>query len=217
MNPNQPPLHVQGPAPKKGGAGKGCLIAAGGTLGLLVLLGACGALIGSAGGSPGAPQKKPSTTSTAASRATKAETKQPKPSPTITNGIGHEYRDGKFAFTVTKVKKGVERVGDEYLGKSAQGQYVFVYLQIANIGKKSQTFFGSNQTLVDTRGRIFEVDNEAAAYLGEEAKSLFEEINPGNAVKGILVYDVPRGTRFRELRLHDSMFSGGVTVPLGGH
>ncbi|HEU5026837.1 MAG TPA: hypothetical protein VFV01_18100 [Spirillospora sp.] len=37
----------------------------------------------------------------------------------VVNGIGKEYRDGKFAFTVTKVKKGVKRVGDEYFGSTA--------------------------------------------------------------------------------------------------
>ncbi|MFC4909879.1 DUF4352 domain-containing protein [Actinomadura gamaensis] len=197
---------------KKNGCGKGCLIAAGGALGLFVLLGACGAIIGSAGKGHQKPtaERKPTATATRVENSEK-----PKPSPTLTNGIGHEYRDGKFAFTVTKVKKGIDRVGDEYLGKSAQGQFVFVHLQVANIGSRGQTFFGSNQTLVDTEGRRFEVDDEAAAYLGERARSLFEQINPGNTVSGILVYDVPKGVRLHELRLHDSLFSRGVTVPLG--
>jgi len=132
------------------------------------------------------------------------------------NGIGETYRDGKFSFTVTKVKKGVRRVGNEYLGQTAQGQFVLVYVTVRNTGDRARTFDAGNQKLIDTSGREFQADSEAVIAMGEESKSFLEEINPGNGVNGILVFDVPRDVKIKSIELHDSMFSGGVTVPLGG-
>ena len=40
------------------------------------------------------------------------------------------------------------------------------------------------------------------------------QINPGNTVKGVLVYDMPKGAVPASIELHDSMFSGGATVSL---
>ncbi|RSM44161.1 hypothetical protein DMB66_52525 [Actinoplanes sp. ATCC 53533] len=39
-------------------------------------------------------------------------------------------------------------------------------------------------------------------------------MNPGNTVKGKLVFDVPEGTKLTSLELHDSLFSDGVQVNL---
>jgi hypothetical protein len=51
-------------------------------------------------------------------------------------------------------------------------------------------------------------------YMGDRAQTLWEEINPGNVLKGIVVFDIPRNAEPTSLELHDSMFSGGVTVSL---
>ncbi len=128
-------------------------------------------------------------------------------------GIGDPVRDGKFEFTVTKVEKGVAQVGDEYLNEKAQGQFVLVHMAVENIGDEPQTFFGSNQQLSDSEGRTFNADDGAAIYLGE-SNALLEEINPGNTVKGIVVFDVPKDAQLASIDLHDSAFSGGVEVSL---
>ncbi|MFD0854136.1 DUF4352 domain-containing protein, partial [Actinomadura adrarensis] len=133
----------------------------------------------------------------------------------VTNGIGREYRDGKFAFTVTRVKKGVSQVGDSFLAEKAQGQFVLVYVTVKNIGDEARTFHNSSQYLYDTGGRKFESDGEAGIVMGDESKAFLEDINPGNSVKGILVFDVPKGVKLKSIEMHDSMFSGGVTIPLG--
>ncbi len=41
------------------------------------------------------------------------------------------------------------------------------------------------------------------------------EINPGNTVKGMLVFDMPKDAKPTSIELHDSPFSGGVTLRLG--
>jgi hypothetical protein len=40
------------------------------------------------------------------------------------------------------------------------------------------------------------------------------EINPGNTVHGKIAFDMPNGVNAMKAELHDSMFSGGVTVNL---
>lgn len=128
-------------------------------------------------------------------------------------GIGEKARDGKFMFTVTKVKPGVAMIGSKDFGVEAQGQFVLVSVKVKNIGDEAQTMFGDNQTLfID--GKKFSADTEAAIYL-DDSNSLFEEINPGNSLNGVVVFDVPKNaTAFEKIELHDSMFSGGVDVDL---
>lgn len=215
--PAGPPPHHAPPPGSGASAGKGCLYAVLAALALLFIVGGCGALISASGGSgpgtgsPSEPSDQPREKATKKTGEKAAEKADEKP----VNGIGRQYRDGKFAFTVTKIKRGVRRVGNEYFGETAQGEYTLVHVTVRNIGDEARMFDSHNQTLIDTRGREFEADGEATIAMGRESNAFLEDINPGNSVKGILVFDAPRGTEFRAIELHDSMFSGGVTVPLG--
>ncbi|WP_326643586.1 DUF4352 domain-containing protein [Streptosporangium sp. NBC_01755] len=129
-------------------------------------------------------------------------------------GIGDTVKDGKFAFKVAKVEKGVARVGDEYVGSDAQGQYVLVHVTVKNIGEESQLFSDSSQKLIDTKGRQYDPDSGAAALGLKNSNAFLNTINPGNAVNGILLFDVPKNFRIKAIELHDSIFSDGVTVAL---
>jgi len=129
-------------------------------------------------------------------------------------GVGTPVRDGKFEFTVTQVETGVTEVGDEYLSEQAQGQFAFVHMTVANIGDRAQMLDGSNQTLVDTEGREHSASSTAAIYL-DGSDTFLNDINPGNVVEGIVVFDIPADAVPASIELHDSMFSGGVTVSLG--
>ena len=62
-------------------------------------------------------------------------------------------------------------------------------------------------------GKRYDADTEAAIYL-DDSKTFLEEINPGNAVDGIVIFDVPKSAKPEWLELHDSAFSGGVEVSL---
>jgi len=134
--------------------------------------------------------------------------------PASAAGIGVPVRDGKFEFTVTKVEVGPARIGNQYLGKDAQGQFILVHLTIGNIGDVAQIFSDSGQKLFDAQGREFSADTAAAIYL-DDSQSFLNEINPGNQVNGIVVFDVPKDVQPTSIELHDSIFSGGVTVSLG--
>jgi hypothetical protein len=126
-------------------------------------------------------------------------------------GLGDPVRDGKLEFTVTKIETGVAEIGDEYFGKKAQGQFLLVHVKVENIGDEAQTFFGENITALDADDREFSADTEAVIYL-DESNSFINEINPGNTAEGIVVFDVSKDTKITALELHDSFFSGGVTV-----
>lgn len=127
--------------------------------------------------------------------------------------IGDAVRDGKFEFTVTEIELGIESIGEAPFDQQAQGQFALVYVSVSNIGNEAQLFDGSSQILIDDQGREHSSDSGATVYL-EDSESFLNQINPGNAVDGIIAFDIPVDAVPVELRLHDSMFSGGVTVAL---
>src|SRR5690625_840634 len=128
-------------------------------------------------------------------------------------GMGEVAQDGKFEFVVTEVETGVEQVGSEYLNETAQGQFVLVHLEVTNVGDKAQTLYDSSQHLIDTDGREHSADSSAGIYI-EDNKVLLTEITPGNTLSGVLVFDIPADATPASVDLHDSMFSGGVTISL---
>jgi hypothetical protein len=136
------------------------------------------------------------------------------PATESTPGIGDTVADGKFEFVVTAVETGVAQVGDEFFNQTAQGQFVLVRMTVTNIGDQAQYFDGSSQKLLDTAGRTHSADTGAAIYLGD-SESFLNQINPGNTVEGVVVFDIPADAALASLELHDSPFSGGVTVNLG--
>ncbi|KAF0846312.1 DUF4352 domain-containing protein [Nocardia caishijiensis] len=159
-------------------------------LAILALFGGCAALIG------GAAKEV-------------AENEQAR---SVAAPVGTEVRDGKFAFTVTRVDPPVHTVGDNpYLRKTAQGEFVLVHIDVTNTGDVAQQYFGSNQKLIDDQGREFANDTAAEINVNDE---LVAEINPGNKISMVLVFDVPTGTNAAAVEFHDSAFSNGARVAL---
>ena len=73
---------------------------------------------------------------------------------------------------------------------------------------------GSSQKAFDAQGAEYSNDGVAEMYANKGNATFLETINPGNQVKGRLVFDVPKNTTLTEVMLHDSPFSGGVRVNL---
>lgn len=126
-------------------------------------------------------------------------------------GLGDAVRDGNFEFTVNDVQTGLTTIGESFTQESPQGQFVLIDVTVTNIGEKGTALFDSNQILFDDQGRQHETSS-SSIWL-EEAISL-DDINPGNSISGVLLYDIPTDAIPTSLELHDSMFSGGVTVAL---
>ncbi|MEV5693042.1 DUF4352 domain-containing protein [Micromonospora globbae] len=128
--------------------------------------------------------------------------------------IGQAARDGKFEFTVKSSKCGVAKVGSDLIGDKAQGQFCLITVNVKNIGKEPQTLVDSSQKAYAADGTEYSTDSEAAIYANKDQQTLFNEINPGNQVTGVLVFDIPKKAKLAKLELHDSPFSGGVEVSL---
>jgi hypothetical protein len=171
---------------------------------LLALCGGCGAMVMSG----------------ANEVATSVDEALASPSPTSAEpaaevGVGKAARDGNFQFTVTRVRCGQASIGtNPYLTKKAQGQFCTVTMTVKNIKAEPQTLSDSDQKAF-VGGASYDADTEAGMYVnGNESSVLFNTINPGNAVTGKIVFDIPKGAKLTTLELHDSAFSGGVTVTL---
>lgn len=144
---------------------------------------------------------------------TTEETPAEEPAAPELPGIGDAVRDGKFEFVVTGVEDGGTEVGSEFLSEQAQGRFHLIHLTVTNIGDEAQMMSDSNQKVKDDQGRTFEASTTAGIYL-EDNDMWLKDINPGNTLSGTLVFDMPEGSTPVEIVLHDSMFSGGVTVSL---
>ncbi|MFC9833391.1 DUF4352 domain-containing protein [Rhodococcus sp. NPDC127530] len=131
-----------------------------------------------------------------------------------TAGIGAEVHDGKFAFVVTGIETGLSSIGDNpYLAEDADGQFILVHVNVTNISGKPQSYFGSNQTLVDVLGREF-TNNTMAAINVDAENAIGGDINPGITKSVTIVFDIPVDATPKAIEVHDSMFSGGATISL---
>ncbi len=131
--------------------------------------------------------------------------------PAASAKLNQPVRDGKFEFVVTKVECGKSRTGSSEFGQKAQGQFCFASLTVKNIADEPQTLFDSNQYAFNASGQKYKADGSAGMYI-QDNEVLWTEINPGNQVKGTVVFDIPKGQTLTKLELHDSAFSGGVEV-----
>ncbi len=169
-------------------------------VGVIILIAIIG---GAAGGS------KPDTNSDG-SGVTKSEDK-----PATTAKLNETARDGKFEFVVKSVECGKTTIGtNEYLKKDAQGQFCLMTVSVKNIGNEAQGFFGSNQKLLNAQSQQYAADDAAGVYVDQNYSTLFSNINPGNSVEGVIVFDIPKDQTPVTAELHDSSFSSGVKVSL---
>lgn len=130
-------------------------------------------------------------------------------------GIGDAVQSGDLEFTVTALEAGGTEIGGDYLSETAQGEFLLVHVTVTNTGNEAATFFGSNQKLIDSEGREHETDSTASLYLPDN-DTLFAEINPGNAVVGTLVFDLPANAEPVELVLQGGLFDEEVSVNVAG-
>lgn len=131
--------------------------------------------------------------------------------------IGETVRDGKFEFVVKSVECGKTEVvspQSDALRKDAQGQYCLMSLTVKNIGNEQQYFSESDQKLLNATNQQYSPDSTATLYNGANSDAFLAQINPGNSVEGVLVYDIPKDQKPVIAELHDSAFSDGVKVSL---
>lgn len=131
-----------------------------------------------------------------------------------TTGIGQPAADGKFTFTVHSFECGIKTLGNnQFTRTKAKGEFCIAEMTVENTGNEAQLMDGSSQYLY-IGDKKYSADSDAI-FADKRAEAFFiEEINPGLTVDGIVVWDIPSGSNPDRLELHDSPFSGGVTVNL---
>ncbi|WP_433523878.1 DUF4352 domain-containing protein [Nocardia pseudovaccinii] len=184
---------------------------------LLLIVGGIILLCG-AGALTGTGSKKAQPTPAAVAPTNAGNTSEAKPAATTSvppaPGLNTPVRDGKFEFVVTDVQSGMKTLGtNPYLQKTAQGSYTIVSITVRNTSKVPYGFSPSDQYVFDTQNRKFGNDSTAAINLQADT-SLYADINPGNSITAQVAFDLPADAEPDHIVLHDSMFSGGVTVSL---
>lgn len=128
--------------------------------------------------------------------------------------LGDTVSSSDFEITVTAVETGIERVGDQYFGEEAQGQFVKVFVTVHNLGTSAEYFLDSNQKLIDELDR--QHSTSSYAWLLEEENLLLTAINPGNKVEGVLLYDIPSDAEPVAVDLKAGLLGTAVRVTLAG-
>jgi uncharacterized protein DUF4352 len=141
-------------------------------------------------------------------------TTPPPPTVPAPAGLNTPVRDGKFQFVVTSVDCGHKSVGVGPISRKAQGQYCLVGLSVENVSDSGQLLLDGAQVGIAADGTEYTPDSAAGFVANANASTWINMIEPGKTVNGTIVYDLPKGGELARLELHDSPFSGGVTVTL---
>ena len=132
--------------------------------------------------------------------------------PPPTPGLNQPVRDGQFEFTVMGVSCGHESVGEQWWKHEAQGEFCIVELSVRNTGNDARRFADGSQKATGPEGHTYAADTGAGVVVNGNGDAVWNVVNPGNAITAKIVFDVPAGGTLTSLQLHDSPFSGGVTV-----
>lgn len=104
--------------------------------------------------------------------------------------IGDTVLIGDVEYVVHS-KELANRVGNEYFGEDANGQYVIVSITVKNNGKKVISLSDKFFKLV--KGDVeYEADSGAGIHVKDDsgANLLYSELNPENTATGKVVFDV---------------------------
>ncbi|MFI6513330.1 DUF4190 domain-containing protein [Streptosporangium sp. NPDC050855] len=175
----------------KGGASNGGVALAGAILGLLSLgLATWGMVITVNAVDEAATQINQALSSTAPKPTkdpTPSASKAPKPI-----ALGAVAREAPFALKILSANR--RQVVSNLIGShKAQGSYVVVHVLVKNTGKNPAQFDGTNSGLLDSDTNQYVIDSEATISQNlESGQGLYDQINPGQKVTRVLVFDIPK-------------------------
>ncbi len=141
-----------------------------------------------------------------ASRSYRAAQKQ------ATVGMDTPVRDGAFQFTVDGMRCGIREIGtpDDYTAPT--GQFCAVTMSVANVGKSPAVFADALQKAYGPNGVSFISDSEAGLYANPNPDVFLNDINPGNRVRVVVVYDIPASGRILKLEVHENPDTKGAII-----
>jgi hypothetical protein len=124
-------------------------------------------------------------------------------------------RDGTFEFVVNDVSCGIDELNFGPLGRKARGQFCVVDVSVQNIGEVPWVFSDTAQYAEAADGTRENASSRAGIVANEGTRVFANAIDGGDKITGKLVFDIPAETTLSTIELHDSIFSGGVTVTVG--
>lgn len=122
----------------------------------------------------------------------------------------HERDDSfvmnEISYSVTGVDT-AETVGSGVVSQDADGIFLLVEVNLENVGGEVNTVSSSPMTLVDGAGNEYEVSS-AEAHVRDSLNT--EQVQPGDTVSGVAIFDVPRNAGEIKLKIKDpNVVSGG--------
>ena len=127
-------------------------------------------------------------------------------------GMDEPVRDGVFQFTANGVRCGVQEIGtpDDY--QQPTGQFCVITLTIKNVGTSPGVFADAIQRAYGPGGVWFSSDSAAAFYANPDPTIFLNDINPGNHVKALVVYDIPPSGHILRLEVHENPSTRGAII-----
>jgi len=119
--------------------------------------------------------------------------------------IGDSVQVGDFVYQVKEIAF-AKKIGNEMTGKTADGVFLLIDLNVKNTGNKSATIDNSLFKLTDEAKTQYESSTEGTTALEMNGvNTLFlKQCQPGIATSGVLVFEVP------EEKVYDLELSGGM-------
>jgi len=142
---------------------------------------------------------------------------QPAPASQGAAGPDDVARDGDFAFRFLGMNCGPAAAARVYSDPGLTGSLppgskeCLVKLRVTDDKGEAQTYFASNQFAIDGRGHQLTADDNDIFLNAAHDDT---QINPGVSLTVLVPYNLPEADQIVKLELHDSEFSGGVTVRL---
>ena len=131
-------------------------------------------------------------------------------------GMRQVIQDGPLGFTALDAFALYDACcyGGDYV--RAQGQFMYVILDVINMSKRARTFVADYQRLVDGSGRSYLPDLQTMSLTEGRFARRFADIDPGSTAHSLLLFDVPVGTTQNDYRLalHSSAKPSTASVML---
>jgi hypothetical protein len=138
-----------------------------------------------------------------ASAPVKQEQKAEKPVEKV-YGIGDALKVGDVTFKVNEMKS-VKQVGDEFLNKQTDQQFLMMNVSVSNGGKDTVTTDSSFFKL--KKGETtYEADSEASIYANNADEFFYEDVNPGITSTGWVVFEVPADQKEFKMNVQTGAF-----------
>jgi hypothetical protein len=129
-------------------------------------------------------------------------------------GMNQPVRDGSFQFTADAMRCGVQAIGSPDEEQSPLGQFCVITLTIMNVGSAPALFAESIQEAFGAGDVRFSADATAALYANPDPTIFQNLINPGNTVRAVIVYDIPRSGRITRLEVHENPATRGAVIKI---